>query len=245
MSDIVNLSCFGKGIRACYTTRHGGFSQKPYASFNLGLHVGDNAVAVNKNRDRLKQLLSLDHICYMDQVHGSDVVYVKDDVTLFKADALVTDKKDLGLAVMTADCLPVLLACDSGSCVAAVHCGWRSTLSGIISKTFLRMRDLGCIKATAFMGPCIGAKSFEVGSEVKEAFLQQNQDYAKFFVLNDRGRYMCSLASICKSELKSLGIDNIHMAAIDTYTHTDDFFSYRKESTTGRMASVIAIKSVK
>ena len=95
------------------------------------------------------------------------------------------------------------------------------------------------------MGPCIGAKSFEVGSEVKEAFLQQNQDYAKFFVLNDRGRYMCSLASICKSELKSLGIDNIHMAAIDTYTHTDDFFSYRKEGTTGRMASVIAIKSVK
>lgn len=243
MAKIHSIDTFGNNVVACYTTRIGGVSKAPYDSFNLALHVGDNQDLVLKNRQILKDLIQIDKICYMNQVHCNVCKYVDNDNKLLTCDSLVTDKRGLAIAVMTADCLPLLLCDSNASIIAAVHCSWRCVRDDIIKNTLDEIHKIKgqSINLKAFIGPCITKRSFEVGSDVFESFVNKNKDYAKAFYKKDESKYMCDLALICTMQLNAFGIFNIENVDIDTKLNTDEYFSYRHDKITGRQASVIAL----
>lgn len=179
-------------IEAFCTLRLHGHSVAPYDSFNLGLHVGDDAHAVALNRAQIKEDLGLKHLVFMDQTHSTDVLLVDDVLHQepaqgFKCDAVVTTKANVGLAVMTADCLPVLLYVPGSTVVAAIHCGWRGLVNGIIENTIKVMTDVGVEPASIMMamGPAIGPQSYEVGAEIFTAVIEQDSAYAKAFHARD------------------------------------------------------------
>ncbi len=238
---IKEIKIFNSNVKAFYSTRNGGFSKEPYSSLNLGLHVGDDKDNVLLNRKKVKEYFSNKDIVYMDQIHSSNVTYIdKYSDVILKTDALITDKKDLVLAVMTADCLPLLLASDNY--VAAIHCGWRGVALGIIENVckFLKDKNENLDKAKAFLGPCIGPDSFEVGIDVLNTFKDLDNTYEDAFLKKDiKDKYLCNLPLICNYILKREGIFNIYNSELDTFKLKDSFFSYRRDKDTGRMASFI------
>ena len=243
MAKIHTIDTFGNNVVACYTTRLGGVSKTPYDSFNLALHVGDRRDDVLHNRQILKDLIHIDNICYMNQIHCNICKYVDNDSEIVTCDSLVTDKKGLALAVMTADCLPLLLCDSDASIIAAIHCSWRCVRDDIIKNTLDVIHKIKGknVLLKAFIGPCITKLSFEVGSDVFDAFVGKNKDYAKAFYKKDDTKYMCDLAKICIMQLNAFGIFQIENVDIDTKLHTKEYFSYRHDKITGRQASVIAL----
>ncbi|MEI6893888.1 MAG: peptidoglycan editing factor PgeF [Colwellia sp.] len=239
----------------------------PFYHFNLGLHVGDNAEQVTKNRDMLTQFIrqqlspqsSQQHnqylpaaqntsnikenpdvkIQWLQQVHGNEVVTVSivDERPLI-ADASITRQKNIALAIMTADCLPILLTHKKGIEVAAIHGGWRSLAANIITKTIAQMQSPPT-ELIAWLGPCIGKNAFEVGNEVKQNFVQQDTAFEKAFLLQENGKYLADLHKIARLQLQIIGITETANLAECTYQQTDKYYSYRKEKITGRMASII------
>ena len=234
-----------KGITALTTTRVGKAANTDYGSFNLGLHVGDDNKQVEFNRQILNTVLGKQvNIQWLDQVHGSDVEQVKQwHQKPLIADAVVTSLPNLALAIMTADCLPILLSDQYGKRIAAIHGGWRSLAGGIIEKTIAKM-DVEVKSIIAWLGPCIGNNAFEVGQDVRSAFLCINKDYAQAFTPIDDKKYLADLALIAQLKLTHLGISNITHLNHCTYSNTDRYYSYRKEGQTGRMASLIMINDV-
>ena len=229
--------------------------KSPFNSFNLGLHVGDNPEKVTCNRELLKGYISQQlaiiptdknqqriesvDVQWLEQVHGNHVVEIKSvSSTAITADASITRENNIALAIMTADCLPILLSHKNGYEIAAIHGGWRPLAANIIKNTIETMQskpeDL-----VAWLGPCIGNKAFEIGEEVKQAFLQQNQIFAGAFVKSSSGKYLADLHQIAKIQLTSLGVKHIASLNDCTYHRTDKYYSYRKEQVTGRMASII------
>lgn len=181
------------GVRALSTLRGGGVSAPPYASLNLGSHVGDVPAAVAENRRRLRAAGALPaEPVWLSQVHGARVRDLDADEVPGEADAAITRRAGRVCAVLTADCLPVLLACASGDAVAAVHAGWRGLAGGVIEAT---VRALGSAPASilAWLGPAIGPEHFEVGPEVHEALLQQDPAAGSAFERNARGRHLADL----------------------------------------------------
>lgn len=220
-------------------------NQPPYDAFNLGLHVGDLESCVIEHR---KQLLSSlpegSQIQWLEQVHGSHVHYAKDyQSTPVQADAVYTNNKQLALAIMTADCLPILLSSKNGKEIAAIHAGWRPLADNIIVKTLEKFEAKPC-DIVAWLGPCISQQAFEVGSEVKNRFIQLTQDNNKAFKKNIErdGYYFADLPLIAKQQLQALGVTSIIDDCLCTYANPDLFYSYRRDGITGRMASLIAIK---
>ncbi|MEW6994476.1 peptidoglycan editing factor PgeF [Colwelliaceae bacterium MEBiC 14330] len=222
---------------------------KPFGYFNLGLHVGDNAQRVIANRSSLtqyiKQTVAKDNdasqldIQWLEQVHGNEVVVVSTvNQQAIIADASITRQKNIALAVMTADCLPILLSAADGKEVAAIHGGWRSLSANIIEKTLEKMQtEPQDIKA--WLGPCIGPNSFEVGSEVKDCFIEQSHKFAQAFIDKANGKSLCNLHRIAKLKLTALGIEAIASLPECTYENSTKYYSYRKSQTTGRMATII------
>ena len=222
---------------------------KPFGYFNLGLHVGDNAQRVIANRSSLtqyiKQTVAKDNdavqvdIQWLEQVHGNEVVVVSTvNQQAIIADASITRQKNIALAVMTADCLPILLSAADGKEVAAIHGGWRSLSANIIEKTLEKMQtEPQDIKA--WLGPCIGPNSFEVGSEVKDCFIEQSHKFAQAFIDKANGKFLCNLHRIAKLKLTALGIEAIASLPECTYENSTKYYSYRKSQTTGRMATII------
>ncbi len=211
-----------------------------YGGFNIGMHVGDNVVNVQNNRDTLAQLLPKNNkIQWLEQVHGSDVTLVQQHSDLaIVADAAITQVKGLSLAVMTADCLPILLAAGDGSEIAVIHGGWRSLASNIIAKTLSKM--LTCTDDVfAWFGPCLSANYFEVGDDVRMAFVQQSSDFHPAFIKQPTGKYLANLHLIAQLQLQAIGVHNLSCLAHCTYAMSQDYYSYRREGQTGRMASVI------
>ena len=226
-----------------------------FASFNLGLHVGDNAEQVIDNRNQLKyfirQQLSTDlsisnkkiaeeiNIQWLEQVHGNVVVTVTDvDEQAIIADASITRDKNIALAIMTADCLPILLSHKFGDEIAAIHGGWRPLLANIITKTIDNMHSKPA-DIIAWLGPCIGKDAFEVGGEVKEVFTQLDLAFNNAFLKQENGKYLADLHQIARLQLESLGVTVIANLEECTYQETEKYYSYRKKQITGRMASVI------
>ena len=238
-------------VHAAFTLRSGGVSASPFDSLNVGAHVGDEAAAVAENRRRVRTRLALpEEPAWLEQVHGVEVVDL--DATapavgptrhapaagMPAADAVVSRRAGRVCVVQVADCLPVLLAARDGCAVAAAHAGWRGLAAGVLEATVKRLavepRDL-----LAWLGPAIGAAHFEVGAEVRQAFLAQDAAAADAFAVNTRGRWQCDLAGLARRRLDGLGIGAVFGGRWCTYGDASRFFSYRRDGRCGRMAALI------
>jgi YfiH family protein len=229
------------GIRAVATTRLGGVSTPPFASLNLGAHVGDSEVAVLRNREILQQQLGLPGVPrWLNQVHGNRVIDAADVENNPRADGSFARTRGTVCVVMTADCLPILLCDQSGRAVAALHGGWRGLAAGIVESG---IRALGgpSTETMAWLGPAIGPEAFEVGTDVRNAFVEIDRRHADAFVPTG-DRWLADIYQLARTQLEALGVSAIYGGNWCTYTDSERFYSYRREGTTGRMASLIWIE---
>jgi polyphenol oxidase len=229
-------------VRAGFTLRTGGVSLPPYASLNLGAHVGDATDAVRENRRRLREHLQLpSEPAWIEQVHGTEVCDLDDPsqkTPYAPADAVIARHAGRVCTVQVADCLPVLLAASDGSAIAAAHAGWRGLAAGILEATVARMHVPASL-LIAWLGPAIGPAHFEVGEEVRSAFLARDLTLQSAFALNARGRWQCDLTYLARHSLLALGINKVFGGEWCTYSDPARFFSYRRDGQCGRMVAVI------
>ena len=225
-------------VRAASTTRAGGCSRAPYGSFNLGDHVGDRPVAVARNRDLLCDALGLAQApAWLSQVHGTEVAGPAQPPGV-AADARYADCSGVVCAVLTADCLPLLLCSDDGQEVAAVHCGWRGLVGGIVGRALAHFRAPAA-EISAWLGPAIGPSAFEVGAEVREAFLSAAGGSGECFIAGRGDRWLADLAGLARRALTAGGVRRVYGNGACTVTDVERFFSYRRDGVTGRMASLV------
>ena len=231
-------------VRAISTTRAGGVSGRPWDSLNLGVHVEDNPDHVQQNRRRLAESTGLksERIGWLNQVHGTDVVELTPDNVgqVAKADASYTRHPGIACAILTADCLPVILADRDGTVVGAAHCGWRSLCGGVIENLVSAMA-VAPETLQAWLGPAIGPDSFEVGPEVRDAFLEHDTKAAHAFKAEGArpGHLMADIYALATLRLNHLGVSNVTGGGLCTVQDPDRFFSYRRDGQTGRMATLI------
>lgn len=225
-------------VHALTTTRLGGVSLPPYDSLNLGDHVGDDPVAVGENRRRLAAELGLpEEPRWLSQVHGIFSMEAASVSQGCEADASYTDKACVVCAVLTADCLPVLLCDKDGKRVAAIHAGWRGLLNGVIEQTIAAMGGAG--ELMAWLGPAIGPQAFEVGDEVREAFLADAPTASTAFVPSPSGRWLADIYALARQRLQRAGVALVYGGEYCTYSEPERFYSYRRDGRTGRMVSLI------
>ena len=235
-----------KGVKAYFTCRREGSSEGVYSSFNLGDHVDDSPENVAANRQQLISSLSgLQHIQWLEQVHGTAVYSIDGDVSAKppRADASICALPNIACTVMTADCLPVLLTDVDGNQVAAVHAGWRGLCTGVLSQAIVAF-DAPPNKLLAWIGPGISQRHFEVGAEVRKQFLDQfdlkRPGIEQCFLDSKKtGRYMADLPRLASQQMESLGLKNVARSAICTYADAARFYSYRRDGQTGRFACLI------
>lgn len=222
-------------VRACTTTRDGGVSLGPYASLNLGDHVGDDPAAVAENRARLRRELALPaEPLWLTQVHGIVVAEGQGGC----ADASVAFGPGTVCTVMTADCLPLLLCDRAGTRVAAVHAGWRGLLAGVIEATVTRLGVPGT-EVLVWLGPAIGPDAFEVGAEVRAAFVAEDAAVAAAFTPSPAGRWLADIYALARLRLARCGVTAVYGGELCTWSDAARFYSYRRDGVTGRMASLI------
>lgn len=235
-------------IKALCTTRKGGASQAPWYSLNLGSHVGDNPAQVNENRQRLADIASLSvaNIGWLNQIHGTDVVELTpaNVSVVTTADASYTRHPGIACAILTADCLPVILTDAEGSVVGAAHAGWRSLCGGVLENLITAMA-VPPSNLRAWLGPAIGPSSFEVGPEVREAFMEQNPEAIKAFTQAGArpGHFMADIYQLATQRLNKAGVLSVSGGGLCTVTDKDRFYSYRRDGQTGRMATLVWLKS--
>lgn len=226
-------------VRALTSTREGGASLSPYASFNLARHVGDEPQHVDRNRSLLLQQLDLPHEPrWLKQVHGTELLDLDQKGTSNEADGSFSRLKNKVCVVMTADCMPVLMCTSAGDRVAALHAGWRGLAAGILRKGVTAMA-VESSRLLVWLGPAIGAKSFDVGEQVYRAFVTQSSDAKKAFEPAGAGYWHADLYMLARMQLRSLGVDQVFGGNYCTYTDKQRFYSYRRDGATGRMASLI------
>jgi YfiH family protein len=222
-----------RNISALTTTLMGGQSKAPYASNNLALHVGDHATDVLANRHRLKTTLDLPgEPAWLMQTHSTDCVVIEED-THRQVDASITRLKKQPLAILTADCLPILLCNTAGTEIAAIHAGWRGLLNGIVQNTLKKMQS-SPNTLMAWVGPAICQRCFEVGLEVKAQFTTHYPNTSVAF----EGRY-ANLPQMADLILQAAGVSAVYHSNACTFEEKNKFYSYRRESQTGRMATLI------
>jgi hypothetical protein len=230
------------GVRAAFTTRLGGASEAPWDSFNLATHVGDAPDHVAANRTQLRELLKLDaEPAWLNQVHGTEVFNVEEGITGTSpptADAAVTSLAGAACVVMVADCLPVLFTMRDGSRVAAAHAGWRGLAAGVLERTIEAMGVAGPA-LRVWLGPAISHKHFEVGEEVRAAFVDHDATASGCFELNDQGRWQASLVGLARRRLHALGVTDVNGGDWCTYANRECFYSHRRDGKGGRMAALI------
>jgi len=228
-------------VRADFTLRTGGVSADPFDTLNVGAHVGDRPERVGENRARVRAALTLrQEPRWLEQVHGRDVVEIRaagaDPPP--RADAAIARERGAVAVIQVADCLPVLFAAADGSGVAAAHAGWRGLAAGVLEATVERLAtDPGGL--LAWLGPAIGPKHFEVGAEVREAFLTHDRAAAAAFRANERGRWQCDLLALARQRLQQAGVRQVFGGEWCTYADRARFFSYRRDGQCGRMAALI------
>jgi YfiH family protein len=226
-------------VRAVSTTRAGGCSGGPYASLNLGLHVGDRVDAVNANRNTLATALGLDSSPrWLNQVHGNLIVRAAEAVTPMSADASITSAAQMACVVMTADCLPILLCDDNGDHVAAVHGGWRGLAGGVIEAAVAAFagRQVKPGALICWLGPAISCAAYEVGEEVRDALSGRD---AAALSDNSAGRWQLDLYRLARIRLEQCGVTRIFGGGLCTHTNQARFFSYRRDGACGRQATLI------
>lgn len=232
-------------VRALSTTRNGGFSQEPYASLNLGDHVGDDPLSVARNRALLRAHLPGEP-AWLRQVHGTVVVNAAAVITDQEADAVFARRAGLVCAVLTADCLPVLFCDRAGSVVAAAHAGWRGLAAGVLEQTVAAMTVDSAVAPAAliaWLGPAIGPRAFEVGDDVRAAFVGADPAAAAAFIGGARGKYRVDLYALARLRLSALGIGEVFGGECCTYSEADTFFSHRRDGVSGRMSTLIWLEA--
>lgn len=226
-------------VRAVSTTRHGGVSAPPYDSLNLAEHVGDDPACVAENRRRLMAAVGYAaEPAWLEQIHGTNVIDAGTACAPMAADAAWTRAPGRPCVVMTADCLPVLLCDRAGTVVATVHAGWRGLAGDVIAATVASMKAPPA-KLLAWLGPAIGPDAFEVGEEVRAAFLALDVGSAGCFRPSPAGRWLADLYALARRQLRRLGVTAIYGGEFCTFSDPKRFFSYRRENPTGRMATLI------
>jgi polyphenol oxidase len=253
-------------VRALVTTRNGGVSLPPFGTWrdgvdgpgglNLGRKSGDDLAHVEANRARLMRLTGRDEAAWLSQVHGSTVVSADDVLAAAQrgepateADASVTGRTGTVCVVMIADCMPVLLCDPQGRAVGAAHAGWRGLASGVVENTAQRVASLAGTDMSslhAYLGPCIGPQTFEVGPDVRDAFMKavgdaQRDEVAGAFVTHptNPGKFLADLPRLARFRLARIGITNVVGGDHCTVTERERFYSYRRDRETGRMAALI------
>jgi len=231
-------------VRALITTRAGGASGGVYAGLNLGLLSGDDAEDVARNRARLRQWLPAEPL-WLRQVHGTTVVEADDAEGSPEADAALARRAGTVCAALTADCLPLLLCDEDGTTVAAVHAGWRGLCAGVIERA-LQAMDRPADTLLAYLGPAIGPTAYEVGAEVRDAFIAADAEAgagsAAAFAPGRPGRFHADLYALARLRLARRGVTKVYGGGYCTYTERERFYSYRRDGVTGRMASLIWIE---
>jgi hypothetical protein len=225
-------------VRVVSTLRGGGSSAGPYASLNLAAHVGDDQECVNENRRRLREAAGMPgEPLWLEQVHGCGVVAHTGQAGVPRADAAIATGPSRVCAVMTADCLPVVLADRAGTRVAVAHAGWRGLAGGVVEATVSAMgRDPA--ELVAWLGPAIGQGAFEVGPEVRQAFVERTSAADAFFAANHRGRFEADLDGLARLVLGTAGVPAVFGGGWCTATDPARFFSFRRDGVTGRMATL-------
>ena len=229
------------GVRALITTRAGGVSGGAYAGMNLGMCTGDAVEDVARNRALLRQSLPAEPL-WLRQMHGTRVAEPDRTDGSREADAAVARRPGSVCAVLTADCLPLLMCDEEGSVVAAVHAGWRGLSSGVIEQA-LRVMDRPRAALLAYLGPAIGPAAYEVGAEVRAAFIAADRggdpEAEAAFAPGKPGKFYADLYALARQRLARSGVVRVYGGGYCTYTERERFFSYRRDGATGRMASLI------
>jgi polyphenol oxidase len=223
-------------VRALITTRAGGVSSHEFASLNLSARVGDDPQCVARNRGILRACLPAEP-AWVKQVHGTVVIEASRATPETEVDGLVTRVAGAVCAVLTADCLPVLLSDRAGKAVGIAHAGWRGLAGGII-ENLVRAMDVPASDLVAYVGPGIGADRYEVGEDVRRAFVGKNPGTAAAFVSRKNGKYLADLHGLARQRLSAAGVDEVHGAGVCTMSD-ERFFSFRRDRITGRMASLV------
>lgn len=226
-------------VKALSTTRLGGVSVGPYASLNLGAHVGDDPAAVNLNRLQFEQQAALPATpAWLNQVHGTSVLELSRwHGDIVSADAAFSRQSGEVCLVMTADCLPVLFCNQQGTQVAAAHAGWRGLCDGVLEKTLALFEHPADVMV--WFGPAIGPSQFEVGAEVRAAFMQKNPGANMAFVPQGQAKYLANIYLLARQRLQAAGVSRFYGGEYCTVSAPELFFSYRRDGQTGRMASCI------
>ena len=224
-------------VRALATTRQGGVSLASWASFNLGQHSGDDMVAVQENRRRLRVHLP-DEPKWLSQLHGIQCVDAATVTTSVAADASFSRTPGVVCAVLTADCLPVLFCDEDATVVAAAHAGWRGLAAGVLESTLSAMQ-VRPERVLAWLGPAIGPQAFEVGGEVRAEFCNRDPHAARAFAAKPNGKWLADIYELARIRLAAAGIRRLTSTNWCTVTQAEQFFSYRRDGITGRMASCI------
>lgn len=227
------------GVKALMTTRAGGMSDAPYDTLNLGDHVGDDIGSVTENRRRLVGMLPAEPL-WLHQVHGVTVCDADAVQPLREADAIITRRSNVVCAVMTADCLPVLFADRAGTIVGAAHAGWRGLHAGVL-EACVRAMQTEPNELLAWLGPAIGPDNFEVGGEVRDAFLRHDPAAAAAFLRGQADRWLADIFLLARQRLVAAGLAPAAIFGGELCTVSDArrWFSYRRDGRTGRMASLI------
>lgn len=235
------------GVRAVVTTRAGGVSKPPYGSLNLGTHVGDDPAAVAENRARLRAALPGDPL-WLEQVHGVHVVDAdawagRGGHAVPRADAAFTRSPGRVLAIMTADCLPVVIAADDASVLAVAHAGWRGLVAGVLEQTVAHLDVARPAALRAWIGPAIGPGAFEVGEEVRQAFLRQDAQAGDAFApaspaAGSAPKWMADLPALAELALRRTGVTVVEHSGLCSVAQSTQFFSYRRDGQTGRFATL-------
>jgi len=224
-------------VRTLITTREGAAGKGAYAGFNLGLRSGDDADTVSANRAALRSHLPSEPL-WLRQVHGTVVTDADTAVGEPEADAALARRVGKVCAVLTADCLPILLCDAAGTTVAAVHAGWRGLCAGVIEAT-LRAMDRPPASLLAYLGPAIGPRAYEVGDEVRSAFIAADPNCVPAFALGRPGKYYADLYALARQRLQRQGVGKVYGGGYCTYAERERFYSYRRDGATGRMAALI------
>lgn len=241
------------------TTRAGGVSDGAWASLNLAMHVGDDRESVVENRRRLAAELPAEPL-WLDQIHGTRVVdadalsallprhhrptagnaTVAESEVAPRGDAAVTTRPDVVLAIMTADCVPVVIADLEGRGLGVAHAGWRGLAAGVLDTTLtaLRAKLPDATGWRAWVGPCIGQDRFEVGEEVRAAFADIDSSTARFFQAGAPGKWQANLSGLARDRLEKIGVRGVEQSSLCTYDDADQLYSYRRSAVTGRMATL-------
>lgn len=225
-------------IKVLSTTNRGGHSEDEFATFNLSDSVGDLLKNVNNNRELLVNGLSLPAQPYwLQQVHGNLAINHSEYSVGIQADAIVCNESHKVCAILTADCVPIVLVSHDRDEVAAIHAGWRGLYTGIIKNTLQRMNS-NAVNVFAWIGPCISQKNYQVDADLREKFVRQNSMYESCFLSSGVEKYQANLSKIAKLQLQQGGVTQIEEASICTFAEPN-LYSYRRDGKTGRFATIV------